>query len=238
MSRECETCFEKRCKGTDYFSFLQIFQINFVTLQPNYRKMEIRKAEFTKSAPMVSMCPVDNKPEYAFIGRSNVGKSSLVNMLTNNKGLAKTSATPGKTLLINHFIINNDWYLVDLPGYGYAKRSKKEIQRLDQMINGYILQREQLVNVFLLVDIRLEAQKIDLDFIQWLGTSSVPFAIVFTKADKLSSAKVRQNVEAYQKVLSETWEEMPPVFVTSAEKKQGREELLSYIEQINKSLKA
>ena len=200
--------------------------------------MEIKKAEFTLSAPTVSMCPKDNKPEYAFIGRSNVGKSSLINMLTNNKRLAKTSATPGKTLLINHFIINNEWYLVDLPGYGFAKRSKKELQRLDQMINGYILQREQLVNVFLLVDIRLEAQKIDVDFIQWLGASSVPFAIVFTKADKLSPTKVRQNVDDYQKVLSETWEEMPPMFVTSSEKKEGRDELLNYIEQINNSLKA
>ena len=172
--------------------------------------MEIKKAEFTLSAPRESMCPKDTKPEYAFIGRSNVGKSSLINMLTNNKKLAKTSATPGKTLLINHFIINNEWYLVDLPGYGFAKRSKKEIQRLEQMINGYILQREQLVNVFLLVDVRLEPQKVDLDFIQWLGASSVPFAIVFTKADKLSVGKVSQNVEAYKKVLSETWEELPP----------------------------
>lgn len=199
--------------------------------------MEIKKAEFTLSAPMESMCPKDTKPEYAFIGRSNVGKSSLINMLTNHKKLAKTSATPGKTLLINHFIINNEWYLVDLPGYGFAKRSKKEIQRLEQMISGYILQREQLVNVFLLVDIRLEAQKIDLDFINWLGQSSVPFAIVFTKADKLSVAKARENVEAYKKVLGETWEELPPIFVTSAEKKQGREDVLDYIDQINKSLK-
>ena len=198
--------------------------------------MEIKKAEFTLSAPMVSMCPQDNKPEYAFIGRSNVGKSSLINMLTNNKKLAKTSATPGKTLLINHFIINNEWYLVDLPGYGFAKRSKKEIAKLDQMINGYILQRQQLVNVFLLVDVRLEPQNVDLDFINFLGTSSVPFAIVFTKADKLSATKVRQNVEAYKKVLSETWEELPPMFVTSSEKKQGREEVLDYIDQINRSL--
>ena len=198
--------------------------------------MEIKKAEFTLSAPRESMCPQDNKPEYAFIGRSNVGKSSLINMLTNNKKLAKTSATPGKTLLINHFIINNEWYLVDLPGYGFAKRSKKEIAKLDQMIQGYILQREQLVNVFLLIDVRLEAQKIDLEFIEWLGQSSVPFAIVFTKADKLTPNKVRQNIEAYKKVLSETWEELPPIFVTSSEKKQGREEVLDYIEEINKSL--
>ena len=199
--------------------------------------MEIKKAEFTLSAPMVSMCPADNKPEYAFIGRSNVGKSSLINMLTNNKRLAKTSSTPGKTLLINHFIINNEWYLVDLPGYGYAKRSKKEIDRLDQMIRGYILQREQLVNVFVLVDIRLEPQKIDLEFMEWLGLSSVPFSIVFTKADKLTAAKARQSVEAYKKVLLDTWEELPPIFVTSAEKKQGRDEVLDYIEQINRSLK-
>ena len=198
--------------------------------------MEIKKAEFTLSAPMESMCPKDNKPEYAFIGRSNVGKSSLINMLTNNKKLAKTSATPGKTLLINHFIINNEWYLVDLPGYGFAKRSKKEVAKLEQMISGYILQREQLVNVFLLVDIRLEPQKIDLEFIQWLGDSSVPFAIVFTKADKLSASKATQQVEAYKKVLLETWEELPPIFVTSAEKRQGRDDLLDYIEQINKGL--
>lgn len=198
--------------------------------------MDIKKAEFSLSAPMVSMCPKDTKPEYAFIGRSNVGKSSLINMLTNNKKLAKTSSTPGKTLLINHFIINNEWYLVDLPGYGYAKRSKNEINKLEQMIEGFILQREQLVNVFVLIDIRLEPQKIDLEFIQWLGESSIPFALVFTKADKLSPAKGREAVETYEKKLLETWEELPPVFVTSAEKKQGRDELLDYIEQINKEL--
>ena len=199
--------------------------------------MEIKKAEFVISAPMVSMCPKDTKPEYAFIGRSNVGKSSLINMLTNNKKLAKTSATPGKTLLINHFIINNEWYLVDLPGYGFAKRSKKEIQKLDQMIRGYILQREQLTNVFVLVDVRLEPQTIDLEFIQWLGESGIPFAIVFTKADKLTVSKVKANVEAYKRKLLETWEELPPLFLTSAEKRQGRDEVLSYIEEINSSLK-
>ena len=198
--------------------------------------MEIKKAEFVLSAPRESMCPKDTKPEYAFIGRSNVGKSSLINMLTNNRKLAKTSSTPGKTLLINHFIINNEWYLVDLPGYGFAKRSKSELQKLEQMITGYLLQRQQLVNVFLLVDIRLEAQKVDLEFIQWLGSSSIPFAIVFTKADKLSATKANQNVEAYKKVLSETWEELPPIFITSAEKKQGRDEILDYIAQINKEL--
>ena len=200
--------------------------------------MIIKTAEFTLSAPVVTMCPKDTKPEYAFIGRSNVGKSSLINMLTRNRKLAKTSATPGKTLLINHFIINKEWYLVDLPGYGYAKRSKSEVQKLDQMIRGYILGREQLVNVFVLVDIRLEPQIIDLEFINWLGMSSVPFSIVFTKADKLSTQKVRQNVDAYVKKMLETWEEMPPYFITSAEKGEGRDAVLDYIEQINKELKA
>ena len=198
--------------------------------------MEIKQAEFTLSAPVVTMCPKDTKPEYAFIGRSNVGKSSLINMLTNNRKLAKTSSTPGKTLLINHFLINREWYLVDLPGYGYAKRSKKEVDRLDQMIRGYILQREQLVNVFVLVDIRLEPQKIDLEFINWLGISSVPFAIVFTKADKLTANKASQAMEAYKNKLLETWEELPPLFLTSAEKKQGRDEVLDYIEKINHEL--
>ncbi len=198
--------------------------------------MEIKSAEFTLSSPMVSMCPKDTKPEYAFIGRSNVGKSSLINMLCRNKRLAKTSATPGKTLLINHFIINREWYLVDLPGYGFAKRSKSEVQRLDQMIRGYLLEREQLVNVFVLVDVRLEPQAIDLEFINWLGVSSIPFAIIFTKADKLSALKVRQNVEAYKTKMLETWEEMPPYFITSAEKQDGRDDVLGYIEQINKGL--
>ena len=182
------------------------------------------------------MCPKDTKPEYAFIGRSNVGKSSLINMLSRNKKLAKTSATPGKTLLINHFLINRDWYLVDLPGYGFAKRSKSEIAKLDQMIRGYILGREQLVNVFVLVDVRHEPQAIDLEFMNWLGMSGVPFSLVFTKADKLTGGKVRANVEAYKQRMLETWEEMPPYFVTSAEKGEGREEVLDYIDKINKTL--
>ena len=198
--------------------------------------MEVKSSEFVISAPMVSMCPKDTKPEYVFIGRSNVGKSSLINMLCRHKGLAKTSATPGKTLLINHFIINKEWYLVDLPGYGYAKRSKKEIQKLDQMIRGSILGREQLVNTFVLVDARLEPQAVDLEFMNWLGVSGVPFSILFTKADKLSAQKVKQNVEAYKKKMQETWEEMPPYFITSAEKGQGRDEVLGYIEETNKSL--
>ena len=198
--------------------------------------MDIKTAEVTLSAPRVSMCPNDTKPEYAFIGRSNVGKSSLINMLSRNKKLAKTSSTPGKTLLINHFLINREWYLVDLPGYGYAKRSKTEVAKLDQMIRGYILEREQLVNVFVLVDIRLEPQKIDLEFINWLGLSSIPFAIIFTKADKLSEGKVKASVDAYVRKMLETWEEMPPYFVTSSEKARGRDEVLDYIDQINKSL--
>ena len=198
--------------------------------------MIIKEAEFSLSAPTISLCPKDTKPEYAFIGRSNVGKSSLINMLCGRKNLAKTSATPGKTLLINHFIINKEWYLVDLPGYGYAKRSKKEIARLDQMIRSYILQRQQLVNVFVLIDIRLEPQKIDLEFIEWLGASSIPFSLVFTKADKLTAGKAKANLEGYNKTLEVTWEELPPIFVTSSEKRQGKEELLDYIDSINKAL--
>lgn len=198
--------------------------------------MEIKKSEFVISAPVVSMCPKDIKPEYAFIGRSNVGKSSLINMLCNHKGLAKTSATPGKTLLINHFIINNEWYLIDLPGYGFAKRSKTERQKLDNMIRGYILQREQLVNVFVLVDIRHDPQPIDREFIDWLGESSIPFAIVFTKADKLAPSKMKSAAEKWMESLKDRWEELPPYFITSAEKKTGREEVLDYIEQITKEL--
>ena len=199
--------------------------------------MEINTAEFTLSAPRESMCPKDNRIEYAFIGRSNVGKSSLINMLCGKKKLAKTSAMPGKTLLINHFIINREWYLVDLPGYGYAKRSKTEKARLEQMISGYILQRKQLACVFVLVDVRHEPQQIDLEFINWLGASGIPFAIVFTKADKLSAGKVAGNVEAYNAKLTETWEELPPIFITSSETRVGKEELLGYIDSVNKSLK-
>lgn len=198
--------------------------------------MEITKSEYTISSPTVSMCPKDNKAEYAFIGRSNVGKSSLINMLCNHKGLAKTSATPGKTLLINHFIINNEWYLVDLPGYGYAKRSKTVQKKLEQMITQYILQREQLVNLFVLIDIRHEQQKIDREFIDWLGESGVPFAIVFTKADKLTPTKAKASANAWMKDLADRWEELPPYFITSSEKKIGRDEVLGYIDEINKNL--
>lgn len=182
------------------------------------------------------MCPKDNKTEYAFIGRSNVGKSSLINMLCNHKGLAKTSATPGKTLLINHFIINNEWYLVDLPGYGFAKRSKTVQKQLEQMISSYILQRPQLANVFVLIDVRHEQQKIDREFVDWLGESGVPFCIVFTKADKLGSVKARMNAEKWMHALEDRWVELPPYFITSSEKKLGRDDVLDYIDQINKSL--
>lgn len=199
--------------------------------------MDIKKSEFVISAPTVSKCPADTKPEYAFIGRSNVGKSSLINMLCNHKNLAKTSATPGKTLLINHFIINNEWYLVDLPGYGFAKRSKSVQQKITNMITSYILQREQLINTFVLVDIRHEQQKIDREFIDWLGQSNVPFTIIFTKADKLGPVRARQNAEAWMRKLSDTWDELPPYFITSSETKAGRDEVLGYIEQINAELK-
>ena len=198
--------------------------------------MDIKKSEFIISSPTVGKCPADNKPEYAFIGRSNVGKSSLINMLCNHKGLAKTSATPGKTLLINHFIINNEWYLVDLPGYGFAKRSKTVQKKLEQMISSYILQRKQLVNVFVLIDVRHEQQKIDREFVDWLGESNVPFTIVFTKADKLTPGKAKQNAVQWLDRLKDRWETLPPYYITSSEKKQGREELLNYIEEINKTL--
>ena len=194
--------------------------------------MEIKSATFTISSAKISQCPQDTKAEFAFIGRSNVGKSSLINMLTNHKGLAKTSATPGKTLLINHFLINNEWYIVDLPGYGFAKRSKSVQRSIEEMISSYILRREQLVNVFLLIDVRHNPQKIDTEFMTWLGENGIPFSIVFTKADKLSAAQLRQNVDNYMKSLLEAWEELPPYFVTSSEKKQGREPLLDYIEGI------
>lgn len=198
--------------------------------------MDIKKSEFTISSATVSQCPKDTKPEFAFIGRSNVGKSSLINMLCNRKGLAKTSATPGKTLLINHFIINNEWYLVDLPGYGFAKRSKTVQKKLDQMITSYILQREQLVNTFVLIDIRHDPMKIDTDFINWLGESSVPFSIIFTKADKLGPVKAKQNAGKWMAALKEQWEELPPYFITSSEKRTGKDEVLTYIEDILKSI--
>ncbi|MBO5849843.1 MAG: YihA family ribosome biogenesis GTP-binding protein [Paludibacteraceae bacterium] len=197
--------------------------------------MEIKSAEFVISNSDVRKCLKHNLPEYAFIGRSNVGKSSLINMLC-NKAIAKTSSKPGKTQLINHFFINNEWYLVDLPGYGYAKMSKDGRNKLRRIIEEYMLLREELISVFVLVDCRLEAQKIDLEFMEWLGVSGIPFSIVFTKADKLSGAKLQANINNYKEKLYETWNELPPIFVTSSEKKAGKSELLDYIENINSSL--
>ncbi len=198
--------------------------------------MIIKSAEFTISNTDYNKCPEGNRPEYAFIGRSNVGKSSLINMLINRKGLAMTSSKPGKTLLINHFIINNEWFLVDLPGYGYAKASKQVRANLKKIIDGYILNREQLTNLFVLVDSRHEPQKIDLEFMEWLGISGIPFSIVFTKMDKQSPTRGLKNVEVYKEKLLETWEELPPVFLTSSETREGRDELLSYIGEINETI--
>ena len=195
--------------------------------------MIVKSAEFIISNTDWRKCPQDEKPEYAFIGRSNVGKSSLINMLTNQKGLAKTSGTPGKTLLINHFLINNEWYLVDLPGYGYARRGKEGREKIRTIIEDYILEREAMTSLFVLIDSRHEPQKIDLEFMEWLGENGVPFALVFTKADKLSAGRLGLNIKAYKEKLLETWEELPPVFVTSSEKGQGKEELLRYIEELN-----
>lgn len=198
--------------------------------------MVIKSAEFVISNSRVSKCPTTGLPEYAFIGRSNVGKSSLINMLTGKKGLAMTSQKPGKTQLINHFIINGAWYLVDLPGYGYARLSKDGRKKLKTMIEDYTLERKELVCLFVLVDSRHEPQKIDLEFIQWLGEEGVPFALVFTKADKLTKGRLAANLEAYKARLLEEWEELPPIFVTSSEQQLGRDELLSYIEGINTTL--
>ena len=198
--------------------------------------MVIKSAEFVISNSRVEKCPMKGLPEYAFIGRSNVGKSSLINMLTARKGLAMTSQKPGKTQLINHFIINDAWYLVDLPGYGYARLGKDSRDSLRRMIEDYVLERKELVLLFVLLDCRHEPQKIDLEFIQWLGEEGVPFALVFTKADKLSKGRLAANVEAYKAKLREEWEELPPIFVTSSEERMGRDELLGYIEEINTTL--
>jgi len=200
--------------------------------------MQIKQAEFVVSNSDVAKCPKELLPEYAFIGRSNVGKSSLINMLTGQNKLAKTSSKPGKTQLINHFKINQNWFLVDLPGYGYAKVSKQSKQKFQQFITDYFEQREQLISAFVLVDVRHEPQKIDLDFFAYLGENSIPFAIVFTKADKLSKSNINRNVALYQKkLLADVWEEMPPYFVTSSESGLGKDNLLEYIEQINQTLR-
>ena len=200
--------------------------------------MEIKQAAFVVSNTQVAKGPTHKLPEYAFIGRSNVGKSSLINMLTNHKGLAKTSSKPGKTQLINHFLINKEWYLVDLPGYGYAKVSKQSKKTFQQFITDYFKKRRELVSAFVLVDIRHEPQKIDLEFMQWLGENAIPFAIVFTKADKLTEKQIQEHVTSYSEILLQQWEEMPPYFITSSENRLGKEDLLSYIETINQSLKA
>lgn len=200
--------------------------------------MDIKNIKYEISNENPRKCPATDVPEYAFIGRSNVGKSSLINMLGKSKSLAKTSQKPGKTLLINHFKVDNgEWYLVDLPGYGYAARGKEQRDKLARIIEGYILEREQLTSLFVLIDIRHEPQKIDIEFLDWLGENGIPFSIVFTKADKLGPVAAERNVEAYKKELLKRWEELPPVFVTSSEKGKGREELLDYIYSINKELK-
>ena len=194
--------------------------------------MIIKSAEYTISSARVDQCPQGELPEFAFIGRSNVGKSSLINMLTGKTHLAKTSATPGKTVLINHFLINGNWYLVDLPGYGYARRGRGQRAQFQQMISSYILRRPQMMNLFLLIDSRHEPQRIDLEFIEWLGENGIPFGIVFTKADKMSRGKLAANIKLYLNTLSKQWEELPPYFITSSETRQGREEVLGCIEAI------
>ena len=198
--------------------------------------MIIKDAHFISSNSKIDKLPKDNLPEYAFIGRSNVGKSSLINALVQRKGLAKTSATPGKTIAINHFVVNNQWYLVDLPGYGYAKRSKKAREEWQVMLANYIKRRRNLIYTFVLVDSRIEPQNSDIGFMEWLGDNQVPFCIVFTKADKLSKAELDRNVEDYKQRLLEDWEELPPIFVTSSETKLGRDEVLDFIEQQNVEL--
>jgi GTP-binding protein len=198
--------------------------------------MNIKKAEFVISNTDVDKCPRDGKPEYAFVGRSNVGKSSLINMLTGKKGLAMTSSTPGKTQLINHFLINDEWYLVDLPGYGYAQKGKKGRERIQEIINNYLDKRTELTCLFVLLDCRLEPQKNDLEFINALGENGIPFVLVFTKTDKISVARLKENIRIYKTKLLENWEELPPAFYTSSEHKQGKEEVLNYIETINESL--
>ena len=197
--------------------------------------MEVKKAVFVESNSDWSKCPKHHLPEFAFIGRSNVGKSSLINKITNQKNLAKTSATPGKTLLINHFLVNDNWYLVDLPGYGFAKIGMEGRYKLEKMIKDYVLMREELFNLFVLIDCRHEPQKNDLEFIEFLGSNGVPFSIVFTKADKLSKSRLAANVMAYKNKLQEEWEELPPIFVTSSESGFGKEELLDYIDSIMKA---
>lgn len=195
--------------------------------------MKINSAKFEISSPDVAKCPASDKNEYAFIGRSNVGKSSLINMLTGRRNLAHTSSTPGKTMLINHFIVNDEWYIVDLPGYGFAQRGKDSRDKLRKMIEGYILERQQMTNLFVLIDSRLEPQKIDLEFMEWLGENGVPFSIIFTKLDKLGPEAGRRNIKKYTRTLLSQWEELPPVFISSSIDGRGKDEILDYIEMIN-----
>ena len=199
--------------------------------------MIIKDAKFDISNTDYRKGPDDGKPEYAFIGRSNVGKSSLINMITNRKGLAMTSSKPGKTQLINHFVINDDWYLVDLPGYGYAQRGKEGRKSIRKIIEDYILERQELTSLFLLLDSRHEPQKIDLEFMEWLGENGIPFSIVFTKIDKQGKQRLQENTDKYKAKLLETWEELPPIFLTSSEHKIGKDEILDYIDGINQTLK-
>ena len=199
--------------------------------------MEIKSEEFVISNTDVRKCPEGTRPEYAFIGRSNVGKSSLINMLTARKGLAMTSQKPGKTLLINHFLINKEWFLVDLPGYGFAQRGKEGRENIRRIIESYVLQRPQLTCLFVLLDCRHEPQKIDLEFMEWLGENEVPFAIIFTKIDKISRGRLTENLNKYKERLLETWEELPPILLSSSETKDGREEILDYIQSINRQLR-
>ncbi|NCT17623.1 MAG: YihA family ribosome biogenesis GTP-binding protein [Flavobacteriaceae bacterium CG_4_8_14_3_um_filter_34_10] len=199
--------------------------------------MQIKSAEFLMSNSEVSNCPANRIPEYAFIGRSNVGKSSLINMLMLRKGLAKTSGRPGKTQLINHFLINKNWHLVDLPGYGYARVSKSSKKTFQKFITDYFLQREQLVCAFVLIDSRHEPQVVDLEFLEWMGENDIPFGIIFTKADKVKPKALERNIETYKVKLLETWTEIPTYFITSATNNLGREELLKYIDHINKNVK-
>lgn len=196
--------------------------------------MEIKEARFLVSNTNISKCPGPDKPEYAFIGRSNVGKSSLINMLTRKKSLAKTSGKPGKTRLVNHFIINNNWYLVDLPGYGYAKVPVAERKKLEDLIQKYILKRENLVCLFVLIDSRHEAQQVDLEFMEWLGISEIPFSIIFTKTDKLKPSELQEKLHGYQEKMFETWETMPGYFISSAESGLGRDEILHFIDDLNR----
>ena len=199
--------------------------------------MLIKEVEFVMSNSDVRKCPKPDRPEYAFIGRSNVGKSSLINMLMNQKKLAKTSSTPGKTQLVNHFLVNQEWYLVDLPGYGYAKVPDKQKKKFEKMISDYILLRENLVTVFVLVDIRHSPQQIDLEFMEWLGVSGIPFAMVFTKLDKLKRSEIQPNLKKYRNKMLEKWDELPIQVLTSAEKFDGKDELLEYIESLNSDFK-